>query len=63
MSVVANRIIDLPLRDDLEADVDEAIRQAGGERQTIRGLILGQREITAQLGSAISKGYVRLRVQ
>lgn len=49
--------------DDLERDVDEAIRQAGGQREAIRGLILGQREITAQLGSAISVGYVRRRVR
>ena len=49
--------------DDLERDVDEAIQQAGGQREAIRGLILGQREITAQLGSAISKGYVRHRVR
>lgn len=50
-------------QDDLERDVDEAIRQAGGHREAIRGLILGQREITAQLGSAISAGYVRRRVR
>ena len=49
--------------DDLEADVDEAIRQAGGAREAVRGLILGQREIQAQLGSAISTGYVRRRVR
>ena len=49
--------------DDLERDVDEAIQQAGGAREAVRGLILGQREITAQLGSAISAGYVRRRVR
>lgn len=49
--------------DDLEADIDEAIRQAGGTREAVRGLILGQREIQAQLGSAISSGYVRRRVR
>ena len=48
--------------DDLECDVDEAIRQAGGQREAIRGLILGQREITERLSSAISAGYVRRRL-
>lgn len=49
--------------DDLERDVDEAIRQAGRQREAIRGLILGQREIEARLASAISAGYVRGRVR
>lgn len=49
--------------DDIEADVDEAIRQAGGAREAVRGLILGQREIQERLGSAISTGYVRRRVR
>ena len=46
----------------LEADVDEAIRLAGGDpRAAIRGLIMGQRQIEAELGARISAGYVRGR--
>ena len=44
---------------DLERDVDEAIRQAGGARAAVRGLILGQRQIVEQIGAAVSTGYVR----
>ena len=45
-----------------DASVDEAITLAGGDpRDAIRGLILGQRQIEAELRSRISAGYVRGR--
>ena len=40
--------------------VDAAIRQSGGDpREAVRGLILGQVEISELLSRQISAGYVR----
>ena len=46
--------------DDIEEAVEEAIRLCGGDpRKAIRGLILAQRVVAAQ----VSRGYVRSQLQ
>lgn len=47
--------------DPLDLEVDEAIAMAGGMRQAIKGLILGQRELRAEGQASTSAGYVRRR--
>ena len=43
MSALAERITDLPLRDDLQAAVEDAIRTCGGDpRVAVCALILGR---------------------
>lgn len=60
MSSLANTIIDLPLRDDLDAAVEDAVRTCGGDpRVAVRALILGQRQLMEQLAGVVSTGYVR----
>ncbi|WP_152048488.1 hypothetical protein [Aureimonas psammosilenae] len=60
MSRLAEKLIDLPLTDDLEAAVDAAIATAGGDQRTaIRSLILGQRSLMEAYGARISAGYIR----
>ncbi|WP_062233668.1 hypothetical protein [Aureimonas sp. N4] len=60
MSKLAERLIDLPLTDDLEAAVDAALATSGGDaRLAIQSLILGQRSLMEAYDSRISAGYVR----
>lgn len=60
MSKLAERITDLPLRDDLDEAVDEALRVTGGNaRAAISALILGQRSLQEAFADRISAGYVR----
>ncbi|WP_062014088.1 hypothetical protein [Aureimonas sp. AU4] len=58
MSQLAEEIIDLPLADDLNAAIDEAIRLSGGDaRRAIGALIRGQRSIQDAVGASVSAGY------
>ncbi|GGD87870.1 hypothetical protein GCM10011390_03290 [Aureimonas endophytica] len=60
MSRLAEKFLDLPLADDLDAAVDAAIHAAGGdERTAIRAVILGQRNLMEAYAGVISAGYVR----
>ncbi|WP_185982575.1 hypothetical protein [Aureimonas mangrovi] len=60
MSALADRTIDLPLHDDLDAAVEGAVRTCGRDpRVAVRALILGQRPLLEQLAGAVSTGYVR----
>ncbi|WP_185982592.1 hypothetical protein [Aureimonas mangrovi] len=60
MSALTDRIIGLPLRDDLDAAVDDAVKTCGGDpRVAVRALIFGQRQLMEQLAGAVSTGYVR----
>ena len=58
----ARKVEEAAQRTITEEVVDEAIRLAGGDpRDAIRGLILGQQQIEAELSCSISAGYVRRR--
>lgn len=60
MSQLAERIVDLPLADDLDAAIDEAILMSGGDaRRAVGALILGQRSIQDAVAESVSAGYVR----
>lgn len=60
MSRLANAFIDLPLQDDLDRSIDDAIRTSGGDpRVAIGALILGQRSLQEAFADKISAGYVR----
>lgn len=60
MSKLAQRIVDLPLDDDIDAAIDATIRTAGGDVRTAVGaLIEGQRSLMEFYAGVISAGYVR----
>lgn len=60
MSKLAERITDLPLKDDLDEAADDAVRVAGGDPMVaIKALILGQRSLQEAFADKISAGYVR----
>lgn len=60
MSKLAERITDLPLKDDLEEAIEDAIRTCGGDpRVAIGALIAGQRSLMEAFSDRISAGYVR----
>lgn len=60
MSALAQKFIDLPLSDDLDKAVDDALRTCGGDpRVAIQALILGQRQLMEQMFASTSAGYVR----
>ncbi|WP_182422396.1 hypothetical protein [Aureimonas sp. ME7] len=60
MSKLAERITDLPLKDDLDEAADDAIRLSGGDPMVaIKALILGQRSLQEAFAERISAGYVR----
>ena len=60
MSRLAETITDLPLSDNLEAAIDDAIRVSGGDpRVAIGALIAGQRSLMEAYAQRISTGYVR----
>ncbi len=64
MSKLANTFIDLPLEDDLDRSIDEALRSCGDDpRQAIGALILGQRSLQEAFADKISAGYVRRRLR
>jgi hypothetical protein len=60
MSRLAEKVVDLPLTDDVEKAVDDVIRLSNGDPRTaVRSLILGQRSLMEAYSGAISAGYVR----
>ena len=60
MSKLAERITDLPLKDDLDEAADDAVRISGGDPMVaIKALILGQRSLQEAYADRISAGYVR----
>lgn len=64
MSRLTETITDLPLRDDLEAAIDDAIRSCGGDaRVAVGALIAGQRSLMEAYAQRISAGYVRRSVR
>jgi hypothetical protein len=64
MSRLAEMITDLPLSDNLEAAIDDAIRVSGGDpRVAIGALIAGQRSLMEAYAQRISAGYVRRGVR
>ncbi|WP_416357695.1 hypothetical protein ACLNGM_06575 [Aureimonas phyllosphaerae] len=64
MSKLAERITDLPLKDDLDEAAGDALRVAGGDPMVaIKALILGQRSLQEAYAERISAGYVRRRLR
>ncbi|WP_061936095.1 hypothetical protein [Aureimonas sp. AU22] len=60
MSKLAERITDLPLKDDLNEAAGEALQVAGGDPMVaIKVLILGQRSLHEAYADRISAGCVR----
>ncbi len=65
MSKLAERITDLPQKDDLdEAGRRRALRVAGGDPMVaIKALILGQRSLQEAYAERISAGYMRWKLR
>ncbi len=64
MSRLSERITDLPLENDLDVAIDEAIRTCGGDaRVAVGALILGQCSLQESYAQRISAGYVRRELQ
>lgn len=62
MALLDQLIAEEKQRDDLDHMVDEIVLSAGGDiRKAIRGLVLGQFAVEAELRDRISLGYVRGR--
>lgn len=60
MSRLSQTIIDLPLKDDLEEAIDDALQASGGDpRVAIGALIAGQRSLMEAYAQRISAGYMR----
>ena len=60
MSKLAERITDLPLKDDFDEAADDAVRISGGDPMVaIKALILGQRSLQEAYAARVSAGYVR----
>lgn len=63
MSALAEKIIDLPLANDLDAAVEDAVKTCGGDpRVAIKALILGQRQLLEKVAGQVSAEYVRRRL-